>query len=131
MATGLAVPVGVDSGGGARLESGSDNSDKIVKLGLGSDENENAFQQDIGVGIGMIFDVNDPTLRARIMGRIFDVFRRFEAQNRFRLRQNTIRWEENPTEGELILIFLYVDLESDDERLFRQNFRGTEAGGRS
>lgn len=127
MATGIAVPVGVNEAGGVRLSTGSENSDKIVKLALASDENENAFQQNIGLGIGMIFDINDPTLRARIMGRIFDVFRRFEAQRRYRLRQNTIRWEENPAEQELILTFQYVDLEADDERLFRQDYRSGES----
>lgn len=122
MSTGLAMPVGVDNGGGARLVSGSENDDKIIRLALGDDTNENAFQQNIGVGANMVFDVNDEQIQSRIMRRVNAVFARFEAQKRFILRRNTIRWTSDSDTQELILEFKYVSVEADEERDFRQNF---------
>ena len=114
MATGLAVPVGVGPNGGARLSTGSENDDKIIRLSLADDNNENAFQQDIGLGVSAIFDVNDVMAKARVMTRLRNVFARFEAQKRYRLREDSIRWTTK--EGELYLEFQYWNLESDDTR---------------
>jgi len=122
MSTGLAMPVGVDNGGGARLVEGSENDDKIVRLALGDDANENAFQQNIGVGADMIFGTADEQQQARIMRRVNAVFARFEAQKRFLLRRNTVKWTRDSTNQELILEFQYVSVEADEERDFRQNF---------
>lgn len=122
MATGLGMPVGVGNGGGARLVSGSENDDKIVRLALGDDSNENAFQQNIGVGVDMIFGVNDEQQQARIMRRVNAVFARFEAQKRFLLRRETIKWTRDSSTQELILEFQYVSVEADEERDFRQSF---------
>jgi hypothetical protein len=116
------MPVGVDNGGGARLVEGSENDDKIVRLALGDDANENAFQQNIGVGADMIFGTADEQQQARIMRRVNAVFARFEAQKRFLLRRNTVKWTRDSTNQELILEFQYVSVEADEERDFRQNF---------
>lgn len=122
MATGLAMPVGVNEGGGARLSEGSDNDDKIIRLALGDDSNENAFQQNVGVGADMVFGQSDELLQAQIMRRLLEVFKRFEAQNRYTLRANTVRWSIDSNAQELILEFKYVALESDREQSFRENF---------
>ena len=122
MATGLAMPVGVDSGGGGRLSSGSENDDKIIRLALGDDSNENAFQQNIGVGADMVFGEADQILQSQIMRRVIDVFKRFEAQKRYSLRSNTIAWSTDSTTQELILEFKYVALESDREQSFREAY---------
>lgn len=120
MPKGLAMPVGVGQDGGMRLAEGDDNDAKIIKLALGSDDNENAFQQNIGLGDGMVFDIADPTTRPRVTRRLIEVFRRFEAQQRYILRPNTIRWEQE--DGETVLSFLYVQVESDEEKPFRQAY---------
>lgn len=122
MPTGLAMPVGVDESGGARLSSGDANDDKIIRLALGDDSNENAFQQNIGVGADMVFGSADELLQAQIMRRVFEVFKRFEAQKRYTLRRNTISWTVDSNTQELILQFKYVALESDREQLFREAF---------
>lgn len=122
MATGLAMPVGVDNGGGARLVEGSENDDKIVRLALGDDSNENAFQQNIGVGADMVFGISDEQQQARIMRRVNAVFARFEAQKRFLLRRETIKWTRDSVNQELTLEFKYVSVEADEERDFRIDF---------
>lgn len=123
MATGLSIPVGVNNKGGANLSSGDENDRKIISLSLGDDDNENAFQQNIGLGVGSIFGVSDELLRSKILRRLNEVFRRFQAQKRFIIRSDTIKWikDENQNQ-ELTLEFRYVSIESDEEKLFRQNF---------
>jgi hypothetical protein len=122
MATGLAMPVGVGADGGARLSSGDANDDKVIRLALGDDANENAFQQNIGVGADMVFGMSDELLQASIMRRVNEVFKRFEAQKRYTLRRNTIKWTQDSNAQELTLEFKYVALESDREQTFRENF---------
>jgi hypothetical protein len=104
------------------LIEGDDNDHKIISLALGSDDNENAFQQDIGLGESMIFDVSDPQLRGRIVAKIRNIFRRFEAQKRYRLLGETMRWAPGEP-GELILEFKYINLESDEPKTFSRAYR--------
>jgi hypothetical protein len=129
MPTGLAVPVGVGQDGGARLADGDGNDAKIILLALGSDDNENAFQQNIGLGEGMVFDIADPTSRSRITRRLVEIFRRFEAQQRYILRTNTIQWTQDSNNQTTYLSFLYVQVESDQEKEFRQQFSRPDSSG--
>lgn len=122
VATGLAIPVGVNTSGGARLVSGDANNDKVIRLALGDDDNENAFQQNVGLGAGMIFGISDQTQQAKITRRLFEIFRRFEAQKRFILQRNTIKWSSDPTNQTMTLQFKYVDIESEVVKDFDQNF---------
>lgn len=122
MATGLAVPMGVNNGGGARVVSGDENDDKIIRLALGDDDNENAFQQNIGLGAAQVFGLADETTQAQVLRRLFEVFRRFQAQKRYILRENTIKWSRDETKQDLILEFKYVSIESTEEKDFRQSF---------
>jgi hypothetical protein len=121
MPRGLRVPVGADPTGGAALVESDENDQKIIGLALGSCDNENAFQQDVGLGNDMVFDINDPTLRARIYRRLISIFQDFETQKRYRLLRDTVRWETGE-EGELVLAFKYMNLESDEPRDFTQKF---------
>jgi inorganic pyrophosphatase len=128
MPTGLRIPIGATPSGGLALTDGEENDRKIIIAALGSDENENAFQQGIGLGADMIFDFSDVTVRARIIRKVVEIFRRFEAQKRYRLRQDAVNWAEDAENQETILSFKYVNLEQDDERLFRQAY---DRAGRS
>lgn len=122
MPTGLAVPMGPNNGGGAKIVSGDANDDKIIRLALGADDNENAFQQNIGLGEAQIFGLADQTTQAQVLRRLFEVFRRFKAQKRFVLAENTIKWEQDSATQELILTFDYVPVESTEPKTFSQNF---------
>lgn len=128
MAVGLRIPVGVGTGGGARLVGGEENDRKIIFLSLGSGWNENAFQQDIALGQAMIFATNDPSVRALIRRRLIAIFREFQALNRYRLLQETIKWSEDAGRQELVLEFKYANLETDEVKDFTQRF--TAAGPR-
>lgn len=108
---------------------GDANDEKILGLALGDDDSENAFEQGIGLGVGMVFDLNDGITRPRILSRMRLIFRRFEQLKRYKMRESTIKWLES--EGELVLEFKYVNLESDEEKVFRRRFRGAGEGTRS
>lgn len=122
MPVGLAIPVGIGVNGGVRMSMGSENDTKIIRTAMGDDTNENAFQQDIGIGVGAVFDASDGLTQAKIMSRLRSVFRRFEAQKRFRLLETSINWRRGE-DGEMILEFNYINLEADDARLFSMPYK--------
>lgn len=126
MATGLRIPVGVSPGGGVALVEGDNQNNKIIKIALGSDASENAFQGDVAIGQSMIFDLSDRTLRARIQRRVEAIFRGFQAQNRFKLVKGSVKFTEDARKQELVMDLKYIDLESDTERDLIRRFGAGE-----
>lgn len=127
MPKGLSVPMGVSPTGGMATVSGQDNNDKIIRLALGSGDNENAFQQDVCLGDDHVFDIADPAFRGHILNRIRKIFERFERQKRFKLLPETVEWSEG-AEQETVLTFRYLDLESDETSEFTDSFRANDNG---
>jgi len=122
MPTGIAVPGRPNASGGTLLSRTEDQDASIIKVALGDDNNDNPFQQGIGLGLSAVFDLNDEQIRPLILARLIPLFQRLEAQKRYKLRRETLQWEQG-NEGELVLSFKYVSLEADEEREFRQSFR--------
>lgn len=122
MPQGLKMPVGVSSTGGAALVSGDDNDRKIIWNALGDCSSEHAFQQDLGLGGDMVFDINDASLRARILRRLNNIFATFEVQKRYKLLRDTITWSANSASQELVLTFSYFNIESDEAQTFTRVF---------
>lgn len=120
MPSGLSIPVGVNTSGGAALVEHDENDKKIIFAALADDSNDSAFQQSEGLGIEMMFDINDPITRVQIERKIKTIFDKFEIQKRFSLLTDSIEWSENPEEGELILSFRYVNIESDEVETYNQ-----------
>lgn len=127
MATGISFPVRVSPSGGLSFSSGSEQDENIITLALLDDDTDHAFHQGEGLGVDMVFDVNDPLARAGILGKLRAVFTRFERLKRFQLKEDTIVWKDGE-EGEQILEFKYISLESDDEQLFRRKFSSAQDG---
>lgn len=118
---GLRIPMGVNADGRGATVVDREQDDKIINTALAGNDNANAFQQDRGLGQGMVFDPADASTRGRILSRLREVFNEFEIQKRYRLLEDTIGWEE--AEGELILSFTYHNLETDDPRDYSRSFR--------
>ena len=119
---GLAIPIGVNKSGGAATVKGDVQDKKVITIALGSDENENAFQQGISLGLSMIFaQMENSSVRGSIVARIRKIFEFFQRQNRFVLQVDTIEWEQFG-EGELNLKFFYLNIESDELDEFKQTF---------
>lgn len=123
MPRGLRVPVGISSNGGAATDDGDDNDIKIIKTALSDGDNDNAFQQDISLGSDLVFDISDPVFRSEIVGRIIRIFNKFKLEKRFKLLRSTIRWNDEPEEGDISISFKYLNLESDEEKVYEQNFK--------
>jgi hypothetical protein len=123
---GLRLPVGVGPNGGASLTEGDENDYKIIAIALGSGENENAFQQDITLGERMVFDLNDYTMRASILKKLYKIFENFRLKKRFELKKETISWVEDSPNQTLTLEFKYVNLESDEDIFFRKAFTSAD-----
>ena len=122
MSTGLKIPISVNPIGGVALVNGDDNDNKIIKLALSDDDNENAFNQDIGLGADMIFDINAPTSKSKIMVRIQRIFSKFRTEKRYKLLKNTIAWTDDSENQVTSLSFRYLNLESDEEQTYEQKF---------
>lgn len=119
---GLALPIRASSGGGFFTSTGDQAGFERIATALGDDENRNAFRQDSGLGLAMIFDASDPGIRARIRAKLTTVFDGFEREKRYRLLPETIEWIEGS--GELELKFTYHDLESDELKAFSKKYKG-------
>lgn len=123
---GIKIPVGVGSNGGAATIEADQNDKQVISVAIGSGDNENAFQQDISLDEGMIFDLNDPTVRAKITRRLYRLFDEFRVQKRFSLLKSTIIWDSDETAQTLSIEFKYVNLESDEQKFFRKAFTSAD-----
>lgn len=120
MTTGLKLPLQTNSTGGLALVNKEENNNKIIKIALSDGDNENAFQQKISLGLESIFDINDNLIRSKIILKIKNMFKKFQAEKRFVLMEDTVEWDESG--GELKLTFKYLDMESDDPKTYNQSF---------
>jgi hypothetical protein len=119
--TGLDLPVGVNAQGGARLVSKDTQAMKIIALSLSDLENDNAFQQNIGLNGAHVFDIAGASFRASVRQRIFDIFRDFEDLKLYSLNRGTMKFSRTAA-GEQTLEFEFVNLESDEPINFIQKF---------
>lgn len=129
MATGLKLPVGVDSSGGTAMVSGEENDRKTLWTSLSDCENEHAFQQDLGLGNFMIFGISNSKIRAKILRKLATIFGVFEADKRYRLKEESIEWEKVEGTGDLRLKFEYINLETEEVKSFQRVYSlttGTE-----
>lgn len=124
MSRGLAVPVGVNKLGATVMLEGDEDAAKTISLALSDNDSDNAFQQGIGLDHGQVFAGADSRSRALILSSLYRLFAVFEKEKKFKLKTDTIKWGQ--AEGEQILTFKYVDMESDEVLGFQKAFR---AGG--
>lgn len=120
MAKGMKIPVGIDIFGGAAMVDGEDNDYKTISTSLSNCDSDHAFQQDLGIDIGVVFQPVDNAVKAKVLRRVRDIFKRFEDEDRYRLLGETIRWS-TPNDGELVLEFKYLNIETDQVRSFAKN----------
>ena len=131
MTRGIKVPVQVSYTGGVLMQEGDEQNRQDLRLALGDNDNDNAFQQDIGLGNRFIFDLRNAGFRSVVLARLFRMFTAFEAQRRFRLVRGSLKWTRGPASGEETLELRYIDLESDEVRTFSRTFSPRTIGGGS
>lgn len=118
MAKGLKLPVGVNKAGGTAMVDGEANNKKVLFSALGDCGNESAFQQDLGIPLDIVFDVNDSARQPLVLRRIREIFAQFETAKRFKLVQDSVTIEG--VGEELRLELKYIDIEADETREFTQ-----------
>lgn len=118
---GLAVPVGVTPSGSTKMDDGEANDQNVLYTSLSDCDNDNAFQQDLGLGQDVVFGVPNEQLKAMVRRRLTLVFSYWENEERFRLMPETINWIE--AEGSLTLEFRYLNLETDEVQSFSKNLK--------
>lgn len=121
MKSGLAIPVGVDGTGGAAWADSSENDIKTISLAISDGDNENAFQQNLGLDSSIVFSVMDFAFQANVVQKIREIFVQFERDDRYKLLPETINWKQEK-EGELILEFSFRNLETDEVTTFSKTY---------
>jgi hypothetical protein len=129
MARGMRIPVGVNMMGGAAMVEGEDNDRKTIFAAMSGCDNDHAFQQDLGMDMGVVFQTMDSGVRAKALRRLRDIFRQFEEDDRYRLLNETVKWSVK--EGELILEFNYLNIETDQIQSFSRTYSTGVSGTKS
>lgn len=113
MAQGLEVPVSAEQGR-LRIAQGEEQLKKVITLALADGDSDNPFQ-DLGLGNGSIFDINDQDLQAKMRQRIVRAFRRFQAEGRAMLAQGSPVFRRGGSDGEeLYAVIRYINMETTD-----------------
>lgn len=127
---GIAVPFSSDGRGRLALVSGDEQLRKIIICGLMDCENENPFNQDIGLGSQMIFAQNIDSLQADLRRRINALFRRLQLADRARLA-SPVKFTVNSAEQELECDVHYLNIEENKSSDLSIGFVRSAAGGAS
>lgn len=115
------MPLGVNSRGGGATVEADEQSRKIIWIALSDLDNDNAFQQDLGLAPTFIFGQPGNAFKAYIRRQLIGIFTRFERLKLYRLIRESIKFTQDQ-EGEQVLSFKYIDLESDEEEQFEKTF---------
>jgi hypothetical protein len=121
MTTGLKIPVGVGTSGGAAIERDDGQQMlKILMLALSAGDDNNAFQS-LGRELnGLVFNLKNPTFQARAKVIIQRVLAKFS--ERVSLAPSSDFQFVDTAEGEVELQFEYVDLQTGRVQEFRKKF---------
>lgn len=109
MARGLALPVGRDKSGRAKISTGADQTYKIARIGLQTGESTNPFQ-DLGLDRGIIYSAPE-VAKSRFRSMAVALFKDLEQQRRAKF--NEVSFRQIPDTGEIQADISYKDLETD------------------
>lgn len=115
--------------GGASMVEGEDNDQKTIFAAMSNCDNDHAFQQDLGMDVGVVFQTMDSGVRAKAIRRLRDIFRQFEEDDRYRLLNDSLKWSVK--EGELTLEFSYLNIETDQVQSFSRTYASGVSGTKS
>lgn len=124
MPTGLSVPINVNKGGGAKVQSEDTQIDKLVVLALQEGEDDNPFQ-DLGISQTILYRVNDDGAKFDAKTEIERVLKSFNGRIQI---VDGIKISESETdpqteEGELHVNFEYINLDTNEANEFSAPFR--------
>ena len=109
MGKGLAIPVGVNQGGGAQLEDDPQHLGTILRMALSPGEDDNPFQN-LGADESIIFAINDPATKGKARNLIQKILQKFN--ERLTVDPSTPIEFTQIEEGRLDISFRYVNLDT-------------------
>lgn len=121
MGKGLKLPIGPDGSGRTAIISQDAQATKLISIALSDLDNDNAFQQDIGLGSDLVFEISGSPFRAEVRRRVKEIFSEFEKNKKFKLINSSIKFSKE-VPGEEVLEFQYINIESDEVVSFKKNF---------
>lgn len=122
---GLALPIRPGPNGRTVVDESDAHAEKILVIALSDGDNRNAFQQNIALGADHVFAVSSSATEGAIRRRLRAVFAELETALLYRLVEESITFTSIANTGDLLLVFRYINLESDEEKSFQHTIRGS------
>jgi len=110
MGKGLAIPVGVNQGGGAKLEDDPVHLRTVLRSALSPGEDDNPFQN-LGLDESIIFSIDDPAARGTARNIIQKILQKFS--DRLVLDPRTPVEFSKIAEGRFDVSFTYINLDTN------------------
>lgn len=115
MARGLAIPVGVDGNGRARVVSGDDYIEQLIGIALSRRKSSNPFEAE-GIDNAIHSLEDDRVLRTRIGARVAELFSRLKAKKMARLLGDPIFFFDDRA-SKLMVIVTWISLETEIDKV--------------
>ena len=122
---GMAVPVGVNKSGGAKLNPKTNHFNQTLALAFAEGGDKDPFQN-LGISSDVIFQINDINAQAKIKRRIEQIANKFQGQISLDPEMPVV-FKHNK-EGELEMTVKYIDLATDEEEEFTNVFSSAATG---
>ena len=123
---GLSVPVTVNKGGGAKLNSKESHFQQTLMLAFSEGGDTNAFQ-DLGIDSRVVFSIADAGGLARIRRRVEQIALKFKDSISLDPdRPVTFEKTGNAQEGETEMVVRYIDLATNEVGEFTNTFGNPE-----
>lgn len=127
MAKGMAIPIGVNGRGGAKVLKATPYTRQVILSGLTPNTSKNPFQAGNGVEVGISestpFSVNGPGAEAKARGEITRFFARLRVGGIAKLAPGNEGISFDPVEHEISARVRFVDLEADEEDEVESNLK--------
>ena len=108
---GLALPAGVDKEGRALVSEGSDQIEKLIKIGVSPGDNDNPFLGEVGIPEKIIFQRDLSVTRGFVERQVRLLFQGLQRESRAVLdKSSPFKWDKGE-DGNPTLTVNYFDLE--------------------
>lgn len=114
MASGLAIPVGPDANGKARISVAAEQTQKIIRLHLSQNDSKNPFQS-FPSWTSFVFASDSGEIAALARGRVTSLFSRLEAERKARLCPGYPKCSGISSKGDVDCEIWYIDMETDSD----------------
>ena len=119
MGTGIATVWKATGRGSLHVVIGREHVAGILSAALGSGDNNNPFQSELGLGEDFIFNPDDPTTLTDIRERVESIVQRLQGYELLSLQLRSDNLTLRKTDvGEYAIPVYIIDLETDDEYAF-------------